>query len=359
MGELGLLAEDFACATESAAPEIIGIIATKRLEASRLRLQSDLEAAGELKASQALQDVCLSETNVWRPEIGLAESALRRKDGTGHAAFQWSLAALAALPRGAFSIRLDRPTWSFFEGFLLPVAGDARVTLEDQKLWIESDCASFEFEQLSYGWKMQRRKGAGPAWDVSQVGQSGPGYITKTSLKNAINGFPWPKFDEDGSTPAPIQSMDEEVRAIGSAREAILQAGDDFDAWIGNAFCGYMLMSGGGLNTAHANSSNDFPGLLALQPPSDPVHCAELIVYEASRQYASAFMMVAPLIQEGKEAAFYSPLKRSYETMGRMILGTHAVGNLLIFYANLSRSRALDEASRDRFDIHKLSLIHI
>ena len=98
MGELGLLAEDFACATESAAPEIIGIIATKRLEASRLRLQSDLEAAGELKASQALQDVCLSETNVWRPEIGLAESALRRKDGTGHAASHYGDASLVVSP---------------------------------------------------------------------------------------------------------------------------------------------------------------------------------------------------------------------------------------------------------------------
>lgn len=355
MDELNLLAQDFACTSGSNAPDIIGILAAKRAGAARSQIGATAVEGGQPQLSEALQAIRLPESMAWRPEIGLAESIHRRADALVRAALQWALASFIPGQIGSFRCTLPAPAPIFIDGYLINVSGEVMVRAQDQTLTLVDDHGESVFRQQGSVWALLSDAGRELAWEVGHVRADRSVYVARTLTASATHGFPWPWFDG-----VPIARRHQDVAGaeahavVAGAYDVLRAIGGETDAWVRGALSGLLLLQGKGLNTGRASSSADFPGLLALDPPMDAVHCAELIVHEASRQYANAFLLVASLLEEGREAAFYSPLKRSYETFGRVLLGAHAVGNVLLFYAQLERVQELNEAATDRRDILKI-----
>ena len=351
MDELSLLAEDFACSTASNAPEIIGVLAGTRLAASRVRLSASLRRTGQDELAEALDALDPPEAVTWRPEIGLVESAGQSAIG----ALQWAIASFACGQQGSFSTQLAGAGRVFLDGCLMEVEGSVSMFADGRTLVVQDARSHHVFQAYAGGWTPCKDEGVQRAWPVGRIGNDQRFYIVRTGVRNASHGFPWPD-QELKPLPQVVDetAMETVVRRIEAAHVLLARVSDEHLQWVRGGLAGYLLLAGPGLNDARAHGSSAFPGLLALDPPDDPVQCAELIVQEASRQYVAAFLMVAALLRENQEAAFYSPLKRSYETMGRVIIGAHAAGNVLLFQQHLARTRRLDKAAMDRRDMQRI-----
>ncbi|KHL57624.1 aKG-HExxH-type peptide beta-hydroxylase [Xanthomonas cannabis] len=355
MDELGLLAEDFACATHSSAPDIIGVLAATRLAASRVRLSARLRGAGQEKLAEALEALDLPETATWRPEIGLVESAGEQVVALCQGALQWAIATFACGQQGRFSAQLAGAGRVFLDGYLIDVEGVVSVLADGQVLLVQDARSKHAFQAHAGRWMLCKNDSIQRAWPVGHIGHDQGFYVVRTGVSNASHGFPWPDQQRGPLPPiADEAAIDAAVRRVEAAHALLASAGGEHLSWVRGGLAGYLLLAGPGLNDARVHGSSAFPGLLALDPPDDPVHCAELIVQETSRQYVAAFLMVAALLREDQEAAFYSPLKRSYETMGRVIIGAHAVGNVLLFQQHLARTHRLDKAAMGRRDMQRI-----
>ena len=143
------------------------------------------------------------------------------------------------------------------------------------------------------------------------------------------------------------------VASIHGGWQLIVEKAPIFGAWVASTAAGCLLLEPSGSHEAQSGSCYDHPGLIAIEPPSCPVFCGELLVHECSHQHMLVYTMVAPLVAPGSDESYYSPIKRAHRTIDRVLSGAHAVGNMILYYEELRRTTTLDARSQERFDQHR------
>ncbi|MGH8031323.1 MAG: aKG-HExxH-type peptide beta-hydroxylase [Luteimonas sp.] len=347
------LALDFACAHGSIAADLVPVLAMNRLESVRDVIAKQLQSEGHDAVAAPMNAFKNGDGNAWRPETGLAQSALGQGESR-LAALQWALASAGAGGIGVLETELDASAWLFFEGWLLVAHQSCSVIAHADHLEISSASGRFEFCHDEQGWRPTGGMPSPGPWNVSLTGAAGPRYMMESLSRNSVSGFPWPAIGSMRATPSAQSNIGAKVTRIREACQLITAHGGEYASWVASTAAGCMLLDDGGLNLAANNSGYEYPGLIAINPPDSALHCSEILVHESSRQQLLAYMMVAALVEDGKNEIFYSPLKRSYETIGRMLISAHVTGNIVLYYRELERSILLDSAARERYAMHRI-----
>ncbi|HEY6293069.1 MAG TPA: HEXXH motif-containing putative peptide modification protein [Terriglobia bacterium] len=350
MTDMLAYAPAFASPDGGEATGLVRALALARLNGTRRRIAGALADSGEGETAQALLAFTPGQGSAWRPETGLALQA-HRSQSVGLAALQLAAACAGTGGNGSIETRINAPQWLYLDGWLTPVDGRCSLTADGRSIQINSDLGGAEFLASDQNRWAPVDAPSGP-WTAYASGGLSPRYVTASGLRHSVEGFPWisamPPLDAV-DRPA---GADPRIATIHEGWRRILDQAPVYGSWVASTAAGCLLLDPNGNRAAQSGSSYDHPGLIAIEPPDCPVFCGELLVHECSHQHMLIYTMVAPLVTPGSDETSYSPIKRAYRTMDRVLSGGHAVGNMIIYYAVLRRTMELDPASKERFDQH-------
>lgn len=336
MTDIGSYAPSFASPWGGDSSGVVAALAMGRLESTRRIL-------GTSRGSEAVLAFAADGGNAWRPEIGLALLADSR-GAHGLAALQFLLAC-----HGNLKVFLEQPEWLYFEGWLTPVQGRCIVARDARSATIDSALGSARFENREGHWSSPYQA-CGP-WSVYPSGGLAPRYAVVTGLRNSAEGFPW-VCEQPHVLHRESAGSDPRVEVIHSAWQVILEHAPSYGLWVASTAAGCLLLEQEESRVAQSGSSFDYPGLIAIAPPDCPVFCGEILVHECSHQQLLVYGMLAPMVAADSKETAYSPIKRANRTIDRVLTGAHAVGNMILYYAELCRTMKLDAASRQRYQQH-------
>jgi HEXXH motif-containing protein len=349
-------ASAFASPDGGEATGAVRALALARLNSTRRRIAATLENSGQAETARALLAFTAGPASAWRPETGLALLSLRTQVSTESsnlqlAALQLTAACASMGGSGSLETRVEAPQWLYLDGWLVPVSGCCSLTADGGAVQINSDLGAATFLASDQNhWSLA--EGLSGPWTAHASGGLAPRYVTASGLRHSVEGFPWI------SDPPPLDAIerqgpaDPRIATIHEGWRRILEMTPAYGGWVASTAAGCLLLDPNGRRTAQSGSSYDHPGLIAIEPPDCPIFCGEILVHECSHQHLLVYGMVAPLVTPGSEETSYSPIKRAHRSMDRVLTGGHAVGNMIIYYANLRRTCELDSASRERFDRH-------
>jgi HEXXH motif-containing protein len=336
-------------------------LALGRLNSTRKRIAGALAENGREETAWALLSFLPGKGTAWRPETGLALLAHRNQQH-GLAGLQWAAAAASMGGSGTFKIRVETPQWLYLDGWLRAVSGDcilrADSSADGGSVVIESDLGSTTYRCSADNRWSPAADASGP-WAAFASGGLAPRYVTVTGIRHTVEGFPWisdapqPACHEPQSAAASrsLESM-QPLESIQQGWKIIVNHVPVYGGWVADTAAGCLLIESSGTHSAKSGSSYDHPGLIAIEPPECPVFCGEILVHECSHQQLLVYTMVAPLVTRGTEETYYSPIKRANRPIDRVLTGAHAVGNMIVYYAQLRQTMQLDPRSRERFDRH-------
>jgi HEXXH motif-containing protein len=330
---------------------MVRALALGRLHSTRRRIAGALVDSGQEERARALLAFAAGAGSAWRPETGLALLAHRRQ---AHelAALQLAAAYAGTGGSGGFEGRIDAPQWLYLDGWLTPVDGRCVLTSDGWAIRIESDLESVTYLASHGNHWVPEGAPKGP-WTAYATGGLAPRYVTVSGLRHSVEGFPW-----ISGTP-PLAAMerpgnaDSRISTIHQGWRVILDRTPVYGSWVAGTATGCLLLDSDRGHVTQSGSSDEYPGLIAIEPPDCPVFCGEILVHECSHQHLQIYSMVAPLVAAGSGETYYSPIKRARRSIDRVLCGAHAVGNMIIYYATLRRSMELDQASQMRFDRHR------
>jgi hypothetical protein len=333
---------------------IVRALAAGRLKSSRRLIASALADSHEDETAQALLAFELGDGSAWRPETGLALLALRN-ESNGFAALQLAAACAGAGGRGCVESLIKTPEWLYLDGWLTAVNGRCGLRSDGRSIIIESDLNGITHLVPHENRWAPAETAVGP-WIAHASGGLAPRYVTVSGLRHSVEGFPW-----ISGTPPPVaiaaigrpSAADSRIETIHEGWRIILDHARIYGSWVASTAAGCLLLDPSGSQAAQSGSSFDHPGLIAIEPPDCPVFCGELLVHECSHQQLLICRMVAPMVTSGSDEMYYSPIKRSTRTIEQVLMGAHAVGNMIIYYAVLRGTMELNRSSRDRFDLYQ------
>jgi len=343
-------ADVFASPIHGDAVPAVRSLAAGRLQSTRRRVVEAVAQKGMEDAARSLRDFSPGRGSPWRPEMGRALLALRRDL---HALAALELAALHAGMGGTgrVEVHIDEPEWLFLDGWLEPVRGACRLEARENTTTIHSELGEATYV-LSPDKTLVPTKGSNGPWQVFPTGGLSPRYVTASGLYHSIEGFPW----IEGPPPAPASpaiAVKNRIEMIHAGWRLILERTPIFAPWVASTAAGCLLVERGGEYAAQSGSCFDHPGLIAIQPPDDPVFCGELLVHECAHQHMLLYSMIAPLVEKGSDEVYHSPIKRAHRPIEKVLAGAHAVANMIVYYHVLKKTTGLDERAEVRFDIHQ------
>jgi HEXXH motif-containing protein len=327
---------------------IVCALALGRLSGTRRRIAGALGDAGREDTARALLAFAVGAGSAWRPETGLAMLAYRRQSH-GLAALQLAAAYAGTGGSGRVESLVEAPQWLYLDGWLTPVEGRCGLRSDGRSITIDSDFGRATYAASSENhWRPADAPG-GP-WTAYASGGLAPRYVTAGGLRNAVEAFPW----ISGTPPLAVMerpnTADARIATIHRGWRVILDRTPVYRSWVASTAAGCLLLDPNGSGNPQSGSSDDHPGLIAIDPPDCPIYCGEMLVHECSHQHLQIYAMVAPLVTAGSSEMYYSPIKRARRTIERVLCGAHAVGNMILYYTALRRSMTLDRASQERFD---------
>jgi HEXXH motif-containing protein len=329
----------------------IRALALGRLNSTRKRIVGALAESGQEETAQALLSFLPGKGTAWRPETGLAFLAYRNQEPR-LAGLQWAASAAGMGGSGTVTTRIENPQWLYLDGWLTPVSGDCGLNADGRSIVVESDRGSTVYRSSADNRWSPVEDASGP-WAAFGSGGLAPRYVTVTGIRHNVEGFPW---ISDAPQPGHEPRRGAAGRAFDSIQQGwriIVNHAPVYGAWVADTAAGCLLIEPSGTHSAQSGSSYDHPGLIAIEPPECPVFCGEILVHECSHQQLLVYTMVVPLVTRGTEEMYYSPIKRANRPIDRVLTGAHAVGNMIVYYAMLSRTMQLDPRSQDRFDRHR------
>ena len=350
MATLASYAKLFANPTGGSAEGAVRKLAAGRLDATRRRLAGALAQAGDDAMAQSLSAFVAGAGSAWRPETGLSLVA-HRAQMHALAALQLGAAYGGTGGTGAVYGVLEAAQWLYLDGWLQPVQGQCSLIARGDSISVQSDLGAATYSLSAAGNWTPSGTPSGP-WASHPSGGLAPRYITVSGLRHAVEGFPW-IASAPPQEPSPAIAAAPRIAFIHGGWQLILERAPLFGAWVASTAAGCLLLEPSGGHEAQSGSCYDHPGLIAVEPPSCPVFCGELLVHECAHQHMLVYTMVAPLVVSGSEESYYSPIKRSHRTIDRVLSGAHAVGNMILYYQELRRTMALDARSQERFDQHR------
>ena len=355
MNDVISYAEAFASPLGGDTAEIVSAVAAARLDGTRRRIAASLSEAGEEQTAQATLAFGAGSGSAWRPETGLALLA-DRNEAYGMAALQFAAACASAGGVGDLESHVNPAEWLYLDGWLTPVAGRCRLRSDGRSITIHSDLGSTEYLLSSENRCIPATSSPGP-WTACASGGLAPRYVTISGLRHSVEGFPWISTGISADTPASAidrsRGADPRIQTIHRAWQTILERAPVFGLWIASTAQGCLLLDSNGSKVSQSGSSFDHPGLIAMEPPDCPIFCGEILVHECAHQQLLVYSLIAPMVNAGSQEMYYSPIKRANRSIDRVLTGAHAVGNMILYYAELSRTMTFDRPTQLRFDQHK------
>ncbi len=236
----------------------------------------------------------------------------------------------------------------------MPVEGPCRLLSEGHSIAIHSDLGGTEFVLSTENRYVPANTVPGP-WTACASGGLAPRYVTVSGLRHSIEGFPW--ISTAANLPFAAaglsQAADSSIATIHQSWHLVLDRVPIFGLWIASTAQGCLLLDRNGSKVSQSGSSFDHPGLIAMEPPDCPIFCGEILVHECAHQQLLVYTMLAPMVNAGSQEMYYSPIKRANRSIDRVLTGAHAVGNMILYYSELSRTMNFDRATQERFEQHK------
>ncbi len=325
---------------------LTGALASGRLKSTQRLIAGSLAESGRTQLAASVLMLTAGEQSAWRPETGLALLAHERQRHQ-LAALQFALACAGTGGTADVAFRLYRPEWLYLDGWLIAANGDCAVQSDGTRIRISG--RSFVINQNRWA---PVESNAGP-WTAHASGGLAPRYVTVSGLTHTVEGFPWIESEPVCSESTAAAGNDDPAAVIREAWKLILDHAPVFDLWIAATAQGCLLLESGRDGVAQSGSSFDHPGLIALSPPDCPVFCGEVLVHECSHQQLMLYSMAAPMVVSGTSEMSYSPIKRANRTTDRVLTGAHAVGNMILYYAQLEQKMELSRESRARYQRHR------
>lgn len=305
-------------------------IARKYLESIRTRLGEALRAKGQPSLAARLDGDYLARGGAWRPEVGIARTALT-SNRVELAALQ--LAAISAHEGLRLQAQIDEPSVLAVDGWIVPVHGATAVETAGGQLRVSSASGQAEFR--CNGGRMTRvASDAGMYWDVTAIDGPPPRYAIESRLGFSAGNFPWPATfqtaaggaRDHGPATGPVDALARAMRLVG-------EAAPEQAEWIGCVVDGFLLATG---PATYGISSPDFPGLVALSSSGTELDYVEAVVAEACHQYLYQLLLVSPLTQAGTEEIHYIPARRFYLTTRRALVAAHVHANVILMLRQLA-----------------------
>lgn len=305
-----------------------------RYGSARRRIAQDLRTQGDADASSALEDFQIGGKSLWRPEVGLAD-AFQQRGATQVAALQAAAACATSGGQGAVSAVLDAASPVYLDGWMAPCAGETRLEADGREIRLTSQTGDFRLTQQGARWILDNA--AGSVWPVVDGGGLAPRYIIESGILAGTEGFPW--LEEALSRREEASSSRADV--IRSAW-GIVMTSSRYGLWVARVLAGCLLVHRQERWEGESGSASDYPGLIHIAPPANPIVCGELLVHECSHQYLLIYASAGPLSRPGEAGRIFSPIKGAERTVEQTLFAAHAVANMLIYYTDLKKSGMSD-----------------
>jgi len=335
----------FASPHAGSSAEVVRKLARARLRGTRQRIARKLVDSGEVKAADALLAFVEGTESAWRPETGLSLLAYRNHSAAA-GALQLVTALAASGGKGSLEVHVESPVSLYLDGSVIVADGVCSVSADGLTVAITSDRGRSIFVAAERCWAAVDDS-VGP-WRSQPSGTRAPRYVTATDFCGAVERFPWLATKSQPATISPSSATSKNVATICASGRLIAEKVPAYSSWITTTAVGCALLKPSGRGHQSASSS-EHPGLVAIEPPDCSIFCGEMLVHECSHQQLLAYAAFAPLVIPGSDETCYSPIKRARRPLLNVLFGGHAVGNMILYYAELQRSMDLDEASRGRF----------
>ncbi|WP_434030670.1 hypothetical protein [[Pseudomonas] boreopolis] len=326
-------------------------VAGKHLEWIRTRLAGALRGIGHASAAAWLAGSFTPRGSAWRPEVGLARTALAANRAE-LAALQ--LAAISAEDTLSLRMHLGEPSILAVDGWIVPVRGTTSVESADGQLQVESELRRFEFS--SDGRRMTPAETSGDGlWKVRAIGDRLSRYAIESAMGFSAGNFPWPATSHalTGLLRDSVASRHANIDALDRALELISESSPEHMEWINCVVDGFLLAAG---PASYGISSPDFPGLIALSSSGNELDYAEAVVAETCRQYMFQLLLVSPLTATGVEEIHYIPARRFYLTTRRALVAAHVHANVILVLNRLVGSSGYSDSVRLRIARRRLML---
>ncbi len=284
----------------------------------------------------------------WRPEFGRARSLIGEGRLTAAAA-QFSLGAVGLGAAGRHCGRLEGEAPLFFEGYTVPAAGDWSLDATEGAVTIRSEAGRVSFARGEDGWALTDHDR--DVWPVRRTGHLGARYIISTRFLPPGGDFQWPLQDEGADVDADMAELSaHDAAVVRGAWEVLLAGSERYTLWVARSASGILFHRPIRPNVNQSGTSSAFPGLLQVSRHEDPTILGEILVHECSHQYLSLLRDFGPLADEAAGETSFSPIKKMDRPIDKVLVGAHAVGNMILYYRDL-HARGMGGHVRDRYDV--------
>lgn len=339
--EAPLLASNFATPTNSLAPDLVRTISACRVDLIRGALhaaEKDNQAAGS-------EDRMTGESDsLWRPEVGIAEQALKRGQH-GFASIQLALATAGAgaVGRTVADAGVGRRN-VFIDGWAVPIESITSICASEQTIRISSSACDVLFKKVGRAYRPADADVLSESWRVYPTFENGPRYLAVASLRNTDSGYPWPHMMGLTSGGDGPDEKSAERGDLQKGIDLIAEHAPSFGPWVNSVLSGAVLTDSGNSGRAMSNGDYSLPGLVSLSVSNGPIQAVDTLIREAARQHLIALMMLAQLTD--RVAFHYDPMARAYKSVGRMMADAHAWCCLAIAHATLDNNAPSNKIHR-------------
>jgi HEXXH motif-containing protein len=148
------------------------------------------------------------------------------------------------------------------------------------------------------------------------------GRLTLLAETEPVLGYPPDGVATGALAPGAVSSLEAALALLGRAAPAYLR-------WIEWAVRDVVVVRAEP-GSPRSGVSAEWPGLVYLSAPHDPMALAELLVHEATHQYLHLARRVGPVDDGSDERGYWSPLKGAHRPLGRLLAAYHAFGNVAL-----------------------------
>lgn len=316
-----------------------------RRSATCRRIAEGLRGQGGSRAETAEQLLAFGtgKQRAWRPESGHALIAAREGNFAA-AALQLAASFASSGGTGALSVDIDQPSGLYLDGWLGCVSGRCTLTADGTSV-VVAGAVEARFERAGSYWRSTG--GLGGVWPTLSTDRVAPAYLIASDIWHGREGYPWTPEPPSAWRPAGPQVQTPDPSVIQQGWDLVLSAAPEYGLWIAQTTIGVLVVGPSGPNHLTSGSSPDHPGLIAMSMPHDAISCGEVLVHESSHQHLMILKIASPLVEHGSDEESYSPIKGLTRPIERVLIGAHAVGNMVIYHRLLEgRGASGPEAAR-------------
>jgi HEXXH motif-containing protein len=272
---------------------------------------------------------------LWSPELGAARAHVRA-DRPDAAAAQFALLLLSTGNLQSFESELSTPTHFLCAGTSFTLDGRVAAEANENMIRLDTPTQKFTLRNHGAGWRLDplpaAATGARAATNPAPVsGSDGKYVMALASNPNIVNGVEVDRgdllsaLDPDGNDFAVFAAAQ-----MAKAFKLIDSAAPRFSRYVRLLLRGIGAMPIGSVGRT-SGSSTEYLGIFSCSLPAVTDWLAESLVHESAHQYHYVLDAALPMTRADDGKRYFSAIKGKPRTLGRQIIGYHAVANIVLF----------------------------